>query len=115
MKASRNRRATKPVIASTAILSTVLLAGCSSIGGGRSMLPTQPAQPTVRSTSETAPADLQLLCASTAAQQLGTENVLPVSSMRSGPNAYQVNLTYGGGQAVCFIGDDGIVQSVSQV
>jgi hypothetical protein len=76
------------------------------------MLPTQP---TVRSTSDTAPTDLQLLCASTAGQQLGTENVLPVSSMRSGPNAYQVNLTYGGGQAVCFIGEDGVVQSISQV
>lgn len=112
MKAIIRNGSAKPGRASVAILAAVLLGGCSSTGDGRSMLPTQP---TVRSTSDTAPTDLQLLCASTAGQQLGTENVLPVSSMRSGPNAYQVNLTHGGGQAVCFIGDDGIVQSVSQV
>lgn len=112
MKAIIGNGSAKPGRASIATLAAVLLAGCSSTGGGKSMLPTQP---TVRSTSDTAPTDLQLLCASTAGQQLGTENVLPVSSMRSGPNAYQVNLTYGGGQAICFIGDDGIVQSISQV
>jgi len=112
MKTTYGNRTARKAGASVMILSAILLAACSSSGGGRSMLPTQP---TVRSTSDTAPTDLQLLCASTAGQQLGTENVLPVSSMRSGPNAYQVNLTYGGGQAVCFIGDDGIVQSVSQV
>lgn len=95
-----------------ALIAASLLAGCSSSGGGAALLPTQP---TVRSTSETAPADLQLLCASTASEQLGAENVLPVSSMRSGPNAYQVNLTFGSGQAVCFIGEDGIVQAVNQV
>ena len=98
--------------ASIAVMSALLVVGCSSSGSGRQILAPQP---TVRSTSDTAPTDLQLLCASTAAQQLGTENVLPVSSMRSGPDAYQVNLTFGGGQAVCFIGEDGVVQAVNTV
>ncbi|GAB5506577.1 MAG: hypothetical protein Rhirs2KO_17400 [Rhizobiaceae bacterium] len=94
--------------AAAVVLSAALVAGCSST--------MQPRAGAVRSTGETAPADLQLLCASEAATRLGTtESVLPVSSM-AGPNGtYQVNLAVGSGQAVCFVDNNGIVQSVTMV
>lgn len=97
-----------------AALCLTAIAGCSSSGGSAPRLPTTQV---VRSSSDTAPTDLQLLCASQAAEQLQVAggNVLPVSSMRSGGNAYQVNLTFEGGQAVCFIDNNGTVQSINRV
>ena len=91
------------------ILSTTLIvAGCSMTGNP------QPKAGTVRSSGETAPADLQLICASEAASRFNISGgVLPVSSMPGPGGSYQVNLTMDGGQAVCFIGEDGIVLEVS--
>ncbi|MHA7775431.1 hypothetical protein [Roseibium sp. M-1] len=95
-----------------AILCLSLAAGCNTSGSNQA-----PSAGDVRSTSETAPTDLQLLCAATAAEELQVAdgNVLPVSSMRSGEAAYQVNLTFSGGQAVCVIDETGTVQSVTRV
>ncbi|MTI42225.1 hypothetical protein JM93_01541 [Roseibium hamelinense] len=97
-------------IAGGAALLGLALAGCNTSGSGG-----QTAQPTVRAGANTAPADLQLLCASTAAQQLQVEgdSVLPINSGPSGGNAYQVTLTVPNGQAVCIIDNNGMVQSVT--
>lgn len=88
------------------------VSGCNTSGSSQA-----PSAGAVRSSSETAPTDLQLLCAATAAEELQVAdgNVLPVSSMRSGEAAYQVNLTFTGGQAVCVIDESGTVQSVTRV
>ena len=51
----------------------LVLGGCQNRSSG-------PTQPVVRSAAETAPADLQLTCASEAATRLGVQNALPVSS-----------------------------------
>ncbi len=74
-------------------------------------------QPTIRSAGATAPADLQLLCASEASTRFGVgrDKILPVSSMAEPGNRYQVNLTMGGEQAVCIINDTGIVESLQKV
>jgi len=85
-----------------------ILAGCASGGN------TGPTE-TVRSTAETAPADLQLLCASQTVEQLNitSGDALPVSSARIEDNSYQVNLTYDGGAAICVIDDEGVIRSIS--
>ena len=95
-----------PVLAATLVAAS----GCTT----GEMLPNRQV---VRSSGDTAPADLQLACAAEAANQLGVsgDKVLPVSSMRTGDNVYQVNLTLPSGQAVCFIDSEGVVQSVSRV
>lgn len=105
---TRNTTSSRGFAASAILMSAVLAAGCSTT--------MQPRAGAVRSTGETAPADLQLLCASEAATRLGTtESVLPVSSM-AGPNGtFQVNLAVGSGQAVCFVDNNGVVQSVERV
>lgn len=92
-----------------AVGALVMLGGCQS----RSSAPVT--QPTVRSAAETAPADLQLTCASEAATRLGVPNALPVSSVQTQPGVYRVELNAGGSTAVCMIGRDGIVMSVERV
>jgi hypothetical protein len=107
---STSEAGSRRMAASAIILSTALFAaGCTMTGS-------QPKSGTVRSTGETAPADLQLLCASEAASKFNVDGgVLPVSSMPGPGGGYQVNLTMDGGDAVCFIGSDGVVQSLERV
>lgn len=102
--------ATRRIAAPAVILSTALIAaGCSMTGS-------QPKGGSVRSSGETAPADLQLVCASEAASRFNISGgVLPVSSLPGPGDSYQVNLTMEDGQAVCFIGSDGIVTSLERV
>ncbi|WP_157139960.1 hypothetical protein [Roseibium aggregatum] len=87
-----------------------VVAGCNTSSSNQT-----PSAGAVRSSGETAPTDLQLLCAAKTAEELKVTggNVLPVSSMPSGESAYQVNLTFDGGQAVCIIDETGTVQSIS--
>lgn len=81
------------------------LAGCNTTqtqsGTGQHM---------VRSSVETAPADLQLLCAAEAATYYGTpsERVLPLSSGRSGAATYEVMLDVAGRRARCTIDESGM-------
>jgi hypothetical protein len=91
--------------------------GLSVVAGCNTSSNQTPTAGAVRSSGETAPTDLQLLCASKTAEELKVTggNVLPVSSMPSGENAYQVNLTFDGGQAVCVIDEAGTVQSINRV
>ena len=70
---------------------------------------------TVRQSVVTAPADLQLLCASEAQTQLGvSDGVLPISSQQTEAGRYQVVLSVGSGQANCVVTDAGVVESVTR-
>jgi hypothetical protein len=88
----------------------LLLAACSSTG-------TTSSQNTVRGSIETAPTDLQLLCASETASRLGlaSDAVLPISSETQGTGSFLVILHIPSGQAQCIISADGAVQSVSRI
>jgi hypothetical protein len=67
-----------------------------------------------RTKVETAPADLQLLCASAAAKNSGVDSskVLPVSSSRVDSKTFQVDLDLSGKKSRCLVDDQGNVQSV---
>lgn len=86
------------------------LVGCSSSGSDGP-------NSTTRTSEQTAPTDLQLLCASRAAEQLGITSgkVLPTASAPSGDDGYQVSLTYDGGNASCTIDADGNVLAVQKI
>jgi hypothetical protein len=98
--------------ATTLCAAALGLAACQ--GGGTS---TGPAAASVRPTVETAPADLQLLCASEAATRFGvpSDRVLPVSSAATGGGVYQVDLTLGGGSATCLVDGNGSIVSLNRV
>lgn len=85
----------------------ILLSGCASTSGP---------QQTIRGAESTAPADLQLTCASEAATRLGADStkVLPISSNTAEPGVYRVDLNVNGSPAVCMINADGTVISVEQ-
>lgn len=70
-----------------------------------------------RSTVETAPADLQLLCASAVGKQNGMDSskVLPVGSRKLDSKNYQVDLNAGGKQTSCIIDQDGKVTSIQPI
>lgn len=65
----------------------------------------------LRTTSDTAPADLQLLCAEAAkAGRSGT--ALPISSRKLDGNNYQVDLNVDGTPKVCIVSAAGSIVSV---
>jgi hypothetical protein len=67
-----------------------------------------------RTTVETAPADLQLLCAGEAAKASGVDSskVLPTSSRKLDSKSYQVELNAAGKPMSCIVDIDGKVASV---
>lgn len=93
-----------------AVLVAAGLAGC--MGGGSKS--SEPATQTVRATIVTAPADLQLLCASEAATRFGSDpsGVLPTSSAQIESARYQVELTLSPGTATCVVDDNGTIISL---
>jgi hypothetical protein len=97
----------RPVIAAAAGLAALLASGCMS---GT----TEPGS--VRNTAQTAPADLQLLCASSAASSFGVDGsgVLPVSSSQLDAQRYQVVLDVKGARANCVVDAEGNVISVEK-
>ncbi len=97
-------------VAPSALLTVLLLAGCTSSGGG-------PAPNEIRTSTQTAPADLQLLCASAAATSLevASDSILPVSSSQLSAQTYQVELDAKGTRATCVVDASGNVQSVNRV
>ena len=101
---NRNRAA-----ALATAFATVLVVGCQSTDG--------PAPEAVRNTGQTAPADLQLTCASAAATPLGVDaaTILPVSSSQIDAQTFQVVLQSGGAQASCVVDTSGNVISVQRV
>ncbi|MEO4001688.1 hypothetical protein [Mesorhizobium sp. CAU 1732] len=66
-----------------------------------------------RTAADTAPADIQLLCA-TAAAGGGGGNVLPVTSRRIDATTYQVDLNVAGSTRTCIIDAGGNVLSMQQ-
>ena len=73
-----------------------------------------PQGPVVRSAVETAPADLQLLCAAEAAKiySAPSEKVLPTASSRSGAASFDVELDVAGRRARCTIDESGTLITV---
>ena len=67
-----------------------------------------------RTQVETAPADLQLLCANAVAKAsgVGSAKILPVSSGKIDSKTYQVSLDAGGKKTSCLVDTDGNVKSV---
>lgn len=98
----------------------IKLAGLVSLLGLMACASTTPAisPATIRGSAQTAPADLQLLCASEAQTRFGApaNSVLPTSS-RPGPTAgtYAVDLKLPAGQATCVIDDNGAISSLAQL
>ncbi|WP_420391357.1 hypothetical protein [Acuticoccus sp.] len=75
----------------------------------------EPPAASVRQSGTTAPADLQLLCASQAASELGAAGeVLPVASTLTPSGAYAVELSVDGGRATCLVREDGTVEEIAR-
>lgn len=69
-----------------------------------------------RTTVQTAPADLQLTCASVAATSAGVDadKVLPVGSAQLDATRYQVELNASGQRYTCVVDNMGTVTSVQK-
>jgi hypothetical protein len=95
------------VLKALAISALLAAAGCQS----SSPEPQQMA----RTTLQTAPADLQLLCANAVATQTGasSDKVLPVSSRQLDATSFQVDLDAAGKKHSCVVDTEGNVKSVS--
>lgn len=83
----------------------VALSACTS---------TSEPQPTLRTATQTAPADLQLLCAAQGAERFGVsrDKALPLSSGPETANSYRVVLNLDGSTATCIIDETGFIQSL---
>ena len=81
------------------------LAGCQSSPAPENM---------TRNTMQTAPADLQLACATAASTQFGADyaSVLPVSSSALDGGKYQIILEAKGQRSTCLIDNAGTVLSL---
>ena len=92
-----------------------LVAVSLGVGLLASACTSEPNRPTVRTSTETAPTDLQLLCVAEGATRFGVDRdkALPVSSARDTASTFRVNLNLGGTAAVCIIDNTGIIQSLS--
>jgi len=73
-----------------------------------------PPEQTLRSAAETAPADLQLLCANAAAQSAGVDpgRALPLSSRKFDASSYQVEINADGRMMNCLVDGDGNILSL---
>lgn len=93
------------VCGSASIVITTVLAACQSAPTPDQMS---------RTTVETAPADLQLLCAGAAAKAGGVDSgkALPTSSRRLDSKSFQVELNVAGKPTSCIVDSDGKVASV---
>ncbi|TIO05542.1 MAG: hypothetical protein E5X89_27305 [Mesorhizobium sp.] len=76
--------------------------------------PPPPQDQMSRTKVETAPADLQLLCANAVAKASGVDStkILPVSSSKLDSKTYQVELDAGGKKTSCLVDTEGNVTSV---
>lgn len=88
------------------LMSAVVLGACTTSPSPQEM---------ARTTLQTAPADLQLLCANAVATQTGapSDKVLPVNSRQLNANAYQVEIDAAGRRHNCVVDNDGNVTSVT--
>jgi hypothetical protein len=95
------------VLKALSAVALLAAAGCQSSSP-------QPQQ-MARTTLQTAPADLQLLCANAVATQTGAaqDKVLPVSSRQLDAASFQVDLDAAGKRHSCVVDNDGNVKSVT--
>lgn len=108
----RDLTLTHPVgAAGVAGLFALSIAACTTT---QSAGPAGPAAPMVRQSVATAPTDLQLLCASEAANRAGADSssVLPTASSVLQPSLYRVDLNVAGTPAFCIIDDAGTIHSI---
>ncbi|MEJ8571650.1 hypothetical protein [Microbaculum marinum] len=91
----------------------LMAAGCNSTTQQASA----PSGQAVRPAVETAPADLQLLCAAEAANVYAApaDKVLPTASARSGSATYTVELNVNGRPARCTIDESGTAITIVDV
>ncbi len=90
----------------------VSLAGCAS-SQPDTVSYTQPGE--IRNTTETAPADLQLSCASAAASQFGLtpDKVLPTASSKLADGTYNIQLMADGRNYLCKIDENASILAMS--
>lgn len=95
-------------------LGLVMLAAAAAVCGCQSA--PQP-QDMARTNLGTAPADLQLMCASAAAGTAGVDSskILPTGSRQLDASSYSVDLDAGGRKLACVIDSNGSVKSVGPV
>lgn len=86
--------------------------GLAFLGGCQSA-PPKPEE-MARTSLQTAPADLQLICANAAAgtAQVDSSKVLPTSSRQLDATSYSVDLDAGGRKFNCIVDTNGSVKSV---
>ncbi|UVK36548.1 hypothetical protein LHFGNBLO_003475 [Mesorhizobium sp. AR10] len=102
--------------AKRAVRSSILVLALGSLVALSACVSTPPPAPEQMSRTqvETAPADLQLLCANAVAKASGVDSakILPVSSSKIDSKTYQVELDAGGKKTSCLVDTDGAVKSV---
>lgn len=88
-----------------ATIPLALLGGCQSAPEPQDM---------ARTNLQTAPADLQLICANAAAGSAGVDStkILPTSSRQIDATSYGVDLDAGGRKFTCVVDNNGTVRSV---
>lgn len=105
--------------AKRAVRSSILVVALGSLVALSACVSTPPPAPEQMSRTqvETAPADLQLLCANAVAKASGVDSakILPVSSSKIDSKTYQVELDAGGKKTSCLVDTDGAVKSVEPV
>lgn len=96
------------------VLAGLVLAGCATSGSDTTSY-NQPGE--IRNTTDTAPADLQLSCASAVASQFGLapDTVLPASSSSLGDGTYQVQLMAAGQGYQCTIDENANILGITPV
>jgi hypothetical protein len=95
----------------------VLGTALTGLGCAQGTQPAAPAGPSVRAEVETAPADLQLMCAAEAAKVYSApaDKILPLSSQRTSASTFDVELDVAGKRARCTIDESGTMISVVDV
>ncbi|MER8884252.1 hypothetical protein [Mesorhizobium sp. M0816] len=106
--------------AKDAVRNSILVTAIGFLAGAVSACVSAPPPPQnqmSRTKVETAPADLQLLCASAVAKASGVDStkILPVSSSKLDSRTYQVELDASGKKTSCLVDTDGNVKSVEPV
>ena len=106
--------------AKRAVRSSILVVALGFMAQGLSAcVSTPPPAPEQMSRTqvETAPADLQLLCANAVAKSSGVDSakILPISSSKIDSKTYQVELDAGGKKTSCLVDTDGAVKSVEPI
>jgi hypothetical protein len=104
-------------LTTTGRLGGMAFAAAAILGCAQQTQTASPQDPVVRSAVETAPADLQLLCAAEAAKVYSapSDKILPLSSSRSGASTFDVELDVAGRRARCTIDESGTLVTVVDV